>query len=109
MIVGFQPGGTIKDARVVLKEGETLPNRFNAVGTIVYTEDEFGAWLLVKDKGELLPCDHPMLSQPEFPPTEILDLTNDENCATFEHTDIIRLDPRLEPPVEDDYSEESKP
>lgn len=95
MIVGYQPGGSIRDARVVLKHDEKLPNRFNVEEAIVYREAEWnaGEWLLVKPKYSVLPEDSPLLSQPRLPEVELFPLTTDENSDTlFEHQDIIRLE-----------------
>jgi hypothetical protein len=94
MIVAYQPGGSVKDARVVLKPTETLPNRYNTKQTVVYREQEGGGpWLLVKTKFQVLPQDSPILTQPEIPETQILPLTNPEDPATlFEHQDIIRME-----------------
>lgn len=95
MIVGYQPGGSVKDSRVVLRPDETLPNRFNIPESIVYREDPDNPrnWLLVKPKYSVLPEDSPLLSQPTIPEADILSLTeegNDDNL--YEHVDIIRLD-----------------
>jgi hypothetical protein len=92
LIVGFQPGGTIRDARVVLRPDETLPNKFNVVGTAVYRENlDSKEWILVKPKEIVLPSDSPLLSQPEQVPTDISSLTEQKE-ATFEHQDIIRFE-----------------
>lgn len=101
MIVGFQPGGTVRDAMVILKGDEVLPNRFNVVGTIVYWENDDGQWLLVKDKQELLPEDSLMLSKPEIPKVDILDLTPAPKCdSIYEHRDIIPIDEPAKDPYE---------
>jgi hypothetical protein len=95
VIVGFQPGGDVKDARVVLKFDELLPARFNTERAIVYREAEGNPteWLLVKPRFSKLPPDSPLLSQPELPEAEIIPLTNSEDPATlFEHRDIIRME-----------------
>jgi hypothetical protein len=94
VIVAYQPGGSVRDARVVLKPAETLPNRYNTEEAIVYREQEGGGpWLLVKPKYQVLPQDSPILSQPEIPEIETFPLTNPEDPATlFEHRDIIRMD-----------------
>jgi hypothetical protein len=95
MIVGYQPGGSIKDSRVVLKPDEKLPNRFNIPEAIVYAEnpDNPREWLLVKPLHQVLPQDSPLLSQPELPELDIFSLTTEENPDTlYEHNDIIRLD-----------------
>jgi hypothetical protein len=92
MIVGYAPGGTIRNARVVLKTDETLPNRFNVYGTVVYREgpDNPGVWVLVKAKETVLPKDSPLLSEPEI---DVAKITAEEAVQeTFEHIDIIRLD-----------------
>jgi hypothetical protein len=93
MIVAYQPGGTVRDARVVLKPAETLPNRFNTEESIVYREQEGGGpWLLVKPKFSILPPDSPLLTQPRLPEL-IFPLTNEADPATlFEHRDIIRME-----------------
>lgn len=94
MIVGYQPGGTIRDARVVLRPNETLPNSFNVIGTVVYREDpdDLKLWILVKEKDLLLPADSPLLSQPQAVHVDIKDLTNAPEGDTFNHADIIHLD-----------------
>lgn len=94
MIVGYQPGGTIRDARVVLQPGQLLPNSFNVIGTVVWREnpDDLREWLLVKAKNELLPADSPFLSQQEVVQVDIKDLTTEPKGDSFEHVDIIRLD-----------------
>lgn len=94
MIVGYQPGGSIKDSRIVLKPDELLPNRFNIDESIVYREnpDNPREWLLVKPKFQVLPPDSPLLSQPQVPELDILSLTTPVEDATFEHADIIRLE-----------------
>lgn len=94
MIVGYQPGGSIKDARVVLKPDEKLPNRFNIAEAIVYAENPENPreWLLVKPKFQVLPQDSPLLSQPELPEVDNFSLTITSEDATFEHNDIIRFD-----------------
>lgn len=93
MIVAFQPGGSVKDARVVLKPDELIPDRFNTEQAIVYREDPDSPsrWILVKPKFTVLPPDSPLLSQPKLPePT--FSLTTEPECATFEHQDIIRFE-----------------
>lgn len=95
MIVAFQPGGSIKDARVVLKPDELIPNRYNTAEAIVYREnpDDPRNWLLVKPKFVVLPSDSPLLSQPKLPDVENFSLTLPENGdMLYEHQDIIRLD-----------------
>ena len=93
MIVGYQPGGSIRDARVVLRFDEKLPNRFNTEQTIVYREKEENPreWELVKPKFVVLPEDSPLLSQPAMP--DILSLTTEQKAETiYEHQDIIKLE-----------------
>jgi hypothetical protein len=94
MIVAFQPGGNIKDARVVLKPDELVPAKFNTESAIVYRESpDGGPWLLVKPRFTVLPGDSPLLSQLELPEVETFPLTNPEEPVTlFEHRDIIRMD-----------------
>lgn len=93
MIVGYQPGGSIRDARVVLKPDEKLPTRYNVPESIVYREHgETREWVLVKPKFQVLPSDSPLLSQPELPEVDNFSLTTEPESATFEHQDIIRLD-----------------
>lgn len=94
MIVAFQPGGTVKDARVVLKPDELIPTRYNIPETIVYRESaEDHSWVLVKPKFEVLPSDSPLLSQPKLPEVDLFSLTTEENGDTlYEHQDIIRLE-----------------
>lgn len=95
MIVAFQPGGSIRDARVVLKPDELIPARYNTRETIVYREDaeQPGRWILVKPKFTVLPPDSPLLSQIAMPETEISTLTTaPESGSVYEHQDIIRVD-----------------
>ena len=95
MIVAYQPGGTVRDVRVVLRFGEKLPNRFNTERAVVYMEGEDKPlpWTLVKDKYSVLPGDSELLSQPDVLTDDILPLTNEESEATlYEHQDIIRMD-----------------
>ncbi len=94
MIVAYQPGGSIRDARVILKPDEKLPNRYNIPETVVYREDPaYGfEWTLVKDRFVVLPPDSDMLSQPVLPEPDIFTLTTPAEDATFEHADINRLD-----------------
>jgi hypothetical protein len=101
VIVGYQPGGSIKDARVVLKFGEKLPNRYNVSETIVYreAEDDPRQWILVKPRGQVLLSDSPLLSQPTLPEVENFEVKNflEENPDTlYEHQDIIRLESQEE-------------
>ncbi len=98
MIVAFQPGGSVKDARVVLKPDELIPDRYNVAEAIVYREnpDDPRNWILVKPKFTVLPSDSPLLSQPKLPEVDKFSLTIEENCDTFEHRDIIRLDEEKE-------------
>lgn len=94
MIVGYQPGGSIRDARIVLKHDEKLPNKFNTRESIVYreTEDNAREWILVKPKFSVLPEDSPLLSQPSLPEVT-LPLTIETNGDTlYEHVDIIRFE-----------------
>ncbi len=93
MIVGYQPGGTIKDARVVLRPDQKLPNEYNTVDTAVYFEnpDNLREWVLVKPVGEVLPADSPLLSKPEAVAVDIKDVT-EAAPATFEHRDIIQFE-----------------
>lgn len=95
MIVGFQPGGTIRNSRVVLRHNELLPNRYNNPEAVVYREEESNPsqWILVKPLNETLPVDSPLLSQPEVAP-EIFSLTVDTEpvIPEFEHESIIRVD-----------------
>ncbi len=94
MIVAFQPGGSVKDARVVLRPDELIPDRFNTAEAIVYREDpdQSGRWILVKPKFQILPPDSPLLSQPKLPEVDNFSLTIPVEDATFEHADIIRMD-----------------
>jgi hypothetical protein len=94
MIVGFQPGGTIRAAYVVLKPDETVPSRYNVPEAIIYREDaETHEWIMVKPKFSILPVDSPLLSQPALPEVELFPLTSDQNSdSLFEHQDIINLD-----------------
>lgn len=95
MIVAFQPGGSVKDARVVLQPNELIPDRFNIAEAIVYREnpDNPREWILVKPKFQVLPPDSPLLSQPKLPEVDVFSLTLPENGDTlYEHQDIIRLD-----------------
>ena len=99
MIVAYQPGGSIRDARVVLKPDERVPNRYNTKEAIVYREDPDNPreWLMVKPKFSVLPEDSPLLSQPQVPEIDILSLTNMENEGMlYEHVDIIRMDESIE-------------
>jgi hypothetical protein len=94
MIVAFQPGGSVRDARVVLKFNETLPSRYNVPEAVVYreSEEDSSVWLLVKPKFSVLLSDSPLLSQPEIPEVDLFSLTTEPEGDSFEHTDIIRLD-----------------
>lgn len=93
MIVGYQPGGTIRDARVVLRPDELLPNSFNVVGAAVYREnpDDPREWILVKAKEIVLPADSPLLSASQEIPVDIKDVTSTVP-ANFEHRDIIQFE-----------------
>lgn len=94
MVVGYQPGGSIRDALVVLKFDEKLPGRYNVPNTTVYREAEQNPreWILVKRRYQTLPVDSQLLSQPEVPEVEIFPLTTDAKDAIFEHIDIIRFE-----------------
>lgn len=95
MIIAFQPGGSIKDARVVLKPDELIPSRYNTAEAIVYRENpnDLRNWLLVKPKYVVLSSDSPLLSQPKLPEVENFSLTLPEDGDTlYEHQDIIRLE-----------------
>lgn len=94
MIVGFQPGGTIKAARVILRPHETLPNRFNVMESEVFREHpDTYEWVLIKPVGSILPADSDMLSEPEIVIGNVLDLTIPmEGGSVYEHRDIIRLE-----------------
>lgn len=96
MIVCFQPGGTIKDKRVVIKWSEKIPWAFNTPETVIFRESEDNPqdWILVKPKGEVLPIDSPLLAdQQVITESTILDLTKQpESASIFEHRDIIRMD-----------------
>jgi hypothetical protein len=93
VIVGYQPGGTIRDARVVLRPDELLPNSFNISETVVYREnpDDPKEWVLVKPKHTILPMDSPLLSSPEEVLPDIRDLGETVEEKPFEHVDIIRF------------------
>ncbi|VVB50928.1 Uncharacterised protein [uncultured archaeon] len=91
MVVGYQPGGTIKDARIILAEGETLPNSFNTALTVVWRRSQSTDWqlLLLKDVGEILPGDDPLLSElPGYLPLT----TTEKESSMYEHADIIAID-----------------
>lgn len=94
MIVGYQPGGSIRDARVVLKHEEKLPNKFNTKESIVYRESEDNAreWILVKPKFSILPEDSPLLSQPTLPEPSLLLTIEEVGDTLYEHKDIIRFE-----------------
>ncbi len=94
MIVAFQPGGSVRDARVILKPDELIPNRYNVAEAIVYREDLDNPrnWILVKPKFTVLPSDSPLLSQPRLPEVDNFSLTISSEDAIFEHNDIIRFD-----------------
>jgi len=93
MILAFQPGGSVNDVRIVLKQGEFLPRKYNTPQAEIYMENEDNPrqWLLIKPLKEILESDSPLLSEAELAPTDILDLTMPAEPATFEHVDIIRL------------------
>jgi hypothetical protein len=95
MIVAFQPGGSVRDARVILKPDELIPTRYNVPEAIVYREnpDSPRDWILVKPKFQVLPSNSPLLSQPKLPEVDNFSLTTEESCDTlYEHQDIIRFD-----------------
>jgi len=95
VIVAFQPGGSVRDARVVLKPDELIPNRYNVAEAIVYKEDPENprVWILVKPKFQVLPSDSPLLSQPKLPEVDNFSLTLPETGDTvYEHQDIIRFE-----------------
>lgn len=93
MIVAYQPGGSIRDARVVLKPEEKIPTRYNTRESIIYREGENGGpWILVKPQYSVLPSDSPLLSQPALPEVSLSLTTEPETGTVFEHTDIIRMD-----------------
>ena len=100
MILAFQPGGSVDDVRIVLKWDEKLPRKYNHVQAEVFmeSEDNPSQWVLIKPLRELLVEDSPLLADSEFVPVNILNFTTPEECATFEHIDIIRFDE--EEPVE---------
>jgi hypothetical protein len=95
VIVGFEPGGTIRNARVVLKWDELLPNKYNTPEAVVYREEEGNPqqWILIKPLNETLPVDSPLLTLPEAPP-EIFDLTisTEPVIPEFDNENIIRID-----------------
>jgi hypothetical protein len=96
VIVAFQPGGSIRAARVVLKPSETVPTRYNTPEAIVYREGENGGpWILVKPQHTVLPADSPLLSQPVLPD---ITLPVEPEGDPFEHKDIIRMDDDYDPP-----------
>jgi hypothetical protein len=91
VIVAFQPGGSIRAARVVLKPDEKVPARYNVPEAIVYREGENGGpWTTVKPQWTVLQADSPLLSQPVLP--EVTLEISDFGDTVFEHTDIIRMD-----------------
>jgi hypothetical protein len=95
MIVVFQPGGSVKDARVLLKADEKIPNRYNTEEAIVYREapDNPSGQIVVKPKFTVLPSDSELLSKPSLPEAEIFSLTINSNPdSLYEHRDIIRLE-----------------
>jgi hypothetical protein len=89
MIVAYQPGGSIRDVRVVLRWDEKLMNKYNTLEAEVYRESENNpaVWLLVKPKREVLPHDSPLLAQPELPEVELAP----EEGNPYEHVDIIKI------------------
>lgn len=95
MIVCFQPGGTIKDKRIVIKWDEKIPWAINVPETVIFREMENNPreWVLVKAKDEVLPVDSPLLGDQIITESTILDLTKEpESGNIFEHRDIIRMD-----------------
>jgi hypothetical protein len=102
VIVGYQPGGSVRDARVVLKPDETVPNRYNVAEAVIYREDsETHEWVMVKPKFVVLPSDSPLLTQPKLPEVELFPLTTDQNSdSLYEHQDIIRLEEEVKDETE---------
>jgi len=94
MIVAYQPGGSIRDARVVLKHDEKIPARFNVAEAIVYreAEDDPRQWIIVKPKFSVLPGDSPLLAQPELPEIELFPSTPETGETVYDHADIIKID-----------------
>ncbi len=96
MIVGYIPGvgHTIKNARVVLKPDETLPNRYNVVeAEVLRQHPDTYEEILIKPVGTVLPADSDVLSNPEIQLGTVLDLTITAGEGNlYEHADIIRLD-----------------
>lgn len=102
MIVCFQPGGSIKDKRVIMRWEEKIPHSFNIEETEIFreSEDDPRNWILVKPIGEVLPLDSPLLKDAPITESTVLDLdlTNaPESDNLFEHRDIIRMDDDSEP------------
>lgn len=95
MIICFQPGGTIKDKRIVIKWDEKIPRAYNTPEAVIHreSEDDPRVWILVKPKGEILDLDSPLLTDQIITESTVLDLAKDENPASiFEHRDIIKVD-----------------
>jgi hypothetical protein len=96
VIVGYIPGHghTIKNARVVLKPDETLPNRYNVVeAEVLRQHPDTYEEILIKPVGTVLPADSDILSNPEIQLGTVLDLTITTGEGNlYEHADIIRLD-----------------
>ena len=92
MIVAFQPGGTIRSARVILRPDELVPLRYNVREAVIYREDaETGEWVVVKPLDSVLPSGSPLLSELKIPTT--FPLTEEKKGGSlYEHEDIIRLD-----------------
>ena len=96
MIVGYipGPGHTIKNARVVLKPDETLPNRYNVVeAEVLRQHPDTYEEILIKPVGTVLPADSDILSNPEIQLGTVLGLTITTGEGNlYEHADIIRLE-----------------
>ena len=95
MIICFQPGGSVKDKRAVMRWEEKIPYSLNVSETEIYreSEDDPRIWILVKPVGEVLPLDSPLLKDAPITESTILDLTKDLGSGSeFEHRDIIRMD-----------------
>lgn len=72
---------------------EKLPNKYNVPEAAVYREGvDTNVWVVVKPRGEVLPSDSPILTDPQVTTNTILDLTVSPEGGTFEHVDIIRFD-----------------
>jgi hypothetical protein len=94
VIVAFQPGGTVRDVRVVLKPEEKVPNKFNTKEAIIYREDPENPreWILVKPKFSVLAEDSELLSQPALPEVNMGTVIPIDGEALYEHVDIIRFE-----------------